>query len=506
MIDLDEDRELLAAPHRLELLPDRSPHWPAWEIQYTDIQSRAVPVAGPADIRVVERGSVRVSVEVRRSFGHSVVRQVYRLSAGSEANRLEVLCEIGWAETATLLKAAFPLSTGCTEATYDLGLGVIRRGINTKEAYEVPAQQWADVTTRDGTYGVAILSDAKIGWDKPNDHLLRLSLARSPGVGKRFSHQATQDHGLHRFGYAVVGHRGDWAEGDVPRAAARFNQPLRAVAVPRHDGDMGRWWSMADVGGRRDVSIAALKRAEDGDGVVLRIQEQLGRRTEVVPRVEGHVGPMTHLDGRERQTGARSAPVPLPLAPFELATLGFSGPEKPCGAVGIPLDLPLDTRALSFHTSAMKVDFDGEGRSFAGEQVPEEVVWLGVRFRLERRVHANHALTCRGQVITLPNRTGSLHLLAASTNGPATAIVRVGSEAFPVQVGHWTDDTPRCAPAGDIAAYITHRHDADGEDDPYVFCYLHAIDLPVGPGVSEVTFPRLSSVKIFAVTTLESSG
>ena len=101
---------------------------------------------------------------------------------------------------------------------------------------------------------------------------------------------------------------------------------------------------------------------------------------------------MTHLDGRERPTGARSAPVPLPLAPFELATLGFSGPEKPCGAVGIPLDLPLDTRALSFHTSAMKVDFDGEGRSFAGEQVPEEVVWLGVRFRLERRVHANHAL------------------------------------------------------------------------------------------------------------------
>ena len=109
-------------------------------------------------------------------------------------------------------------------------------------------------------------------------------------------------------------------------------------------------------------------------------------------------------------------------------------------------------------------------------------------------------------MIALPNRTGSLHLLAASTDGLATAILRVGSDAISVRVGHWTDEEPRRAPAGDIAAYITHRHDADGEDEPYVFCYLHAIDVPVGAGVSEVTLPELSSVKIFAATTLESPG
>lgn len=67
---------------------------------------------------------------------------------------------------------------------YDLGLGTIKRGNNTEKAYEVCAQQWADMTAPDNSYGISILNNCKYGWDKPNDNTLRLTLFHSPKTKK----------------------------------------------------------------------------------------------------------------------------------------------------------------------------------------------------------------------------------------------------------------------------------------------------------------------------------
>jgi alpha-mannosidase len=48
-----------------------------------------------------------------------------------------------------------------------LGSAPSRRGNNTPDHYEVPAQWWADLTDTTGTFGAAVLSDSKYGWDKP---------------------------------------------------------------------------------------------------------------------------------------------------------------------------------------------------------------------------------------------------------------------------------------------------------------------------------------------------
>lgn len=78
------------------------------------------------------------------------------------------------------MKAEFPLNIANTEATYDLGLGSVKRGNNTETAYEVYAQYWADLTDRSGNYGVSVLNDSKYGWDKPDDNTLRLTLLHTP--------------------------------------------------------------------------------------------------------------------------------------------------------------------------------------------------------------------------------------------------------------------------------------------------------------------------------------
>jgi len=222
ILDKRAGRPLLSAPARLQLLEDRPDQWSEWEVSYRDVTAPPREfVAAPARIRVVERGPVRAAVEVSRHAGGSTFVQTIRLSAGGAGETVEIDTRIDWQTPRTLVKAAFPMAVSNRVATYDLGLGTIERGNDHEKLYEVPAQQWADLTASDGRYGVAVLNDCKYGWDKPDDGTLRLTLIHGP-------HEIEKDRGRHRVVYALAGHEGDWRAGHVPDLAARLNQPLAA--------------------------------------------------------------------------------------------------------------------------------------------------------------------------------------------------------------------------------------------------------------------------------------
>ncbi len=171
VFDRGSGRDLLASPIRWQLIRDRSSRWPAWEILYEDLlESDPECVSGPARIKILEEGPVRVALEVVRRGRRSTFRQVLRLAVGGAGDRFEVVNQVDWRTRGHLLKAKFPLAAGNPLAQYDLGLGVIDRGNNTREKYEVPAQQWTALQSTDGPAGVSILNDCKYGWDKPDDH------------------------------------------------------------------------------------------------------------------------------------------------------------------------------------------------------------------------------------------------------------------------------------------------------------------------------------------------
>lgn len=111
-------------------------------------------------IRVAEQGPVRASLCVERTHGESTFRQYITLTEGGQDDRIDIVNEVDWASTDALLKAEFPLSVSNPKATYDLGVGSVARGNNTDTAYEVYAQQWADLTAEDGSYGVSVLNAA----------------------------------------------------------------------------------------------------------------------------------------------------------------------------------------------------------------------------------------------------------------------------------------------------------------------------------------------------------
>ena len=163
---------------------------------------------------MAENGPVRASLKVKRTYGTSNFVQYITLTEGGQDDRIDIRNEIDWNERNTLLKAEFPMNVSNEIATYDLGIGYIGRGSNTDNKYEVVAQQWADITSADGSYGISVMNDSKYGWDKPDNHTLRLTLLNTPVVGKdpNMAHQEHLDMGHHTFSYSIYGHKSDIAE------------------------------------------------------------------------------------------------------------------------------------------------------------------------------------------------------------------------------------------------------------------------------------------------------
>lgn len=157
-------------------------------------------------LSLVENGNLRRTLCIEKHHDPSVFRQYIRLYEGSRAERIDFYNEIDWQSTNALLKAEFPLNIENEKATYDLGIGSVQRPNNTLTAYEVYAQQWADLTDRDGSYGVSVMNDSKYGWDKPNDHTLRLTLLHIPATRINYTYQNRQDFGFHCFTYSLLPH------------------------------------------------------------------------------------------------------------------------------------------------------------------------------------------------------------------------------------------------------------------------------------------------------------
>ncbi len=517
-------KELLASPIRLELLLDRSARWPAWEILYDDLQAQPCEVVdGPAEIEVIEEGAARVALRIRRRKKRSTFVQTVRLSAGDAGNRVEIHTAIDWQTRNRLLKSAFRLTTSNPEASYDLGLGQIRRPNSCPEKYEVPAQQWVDLTRPDGSLGVSILNDCKYGWDKPDDQTLRLSLLRSPRVLRKFRHQGRQDLGTHRCSLALYGHGSDWRPSMSCWQAARLNQRLLAFQTSRHPGPLGREISFMSSS-TDQILIRTLKQAESDSRAVIRVQELDGAATgRSALTSSSPIEAAELVDGQERPIGPAElsdGSLIMELEPFAVRAFA-SNLEKPTLLLsppcGQPVQIAYDCRASTPQGEASQLGFDGKGHSYPAELFPSRLTQAGVVFELGPvGSQQPNALVCRGQIVELPQHSwGRVHCLLASANGTRRAVLKAGHHQLEFELPHfsgllgrWNRNAEITEPEDSdggihghrVAWVATHRHGPNGEDQPYVFCYLFEISMQIEPGCTELRLPDDESIRVFGIS------
>ena len=528
--DKRAQRGLLAGPARLAFHHEQPSAWPAWNMDWKDRQQPAQAyVDGPARITVQEDGPVRVALRVEREAQGSAFRQTIRLARGGA--QVEVATLVDWKTSASSLKAHFPLAVANPLATYNQDLGTIQRGNNEPKKFEVPSHGWIDLTDADGGYGVSLLTGAKYGSDKPDDHTLRLTLLYTPGVGKSYREQRWQDWGRHAFTYSVAGHAGDWRQAGSPWLALRQDAPLQAFAVPGHPGPLGRSFSLLRVGDAQ-VAVQALKAAVDGDGIVVRLQELAGRPARAVAlAAAGPIRAARELVGLERPLGpvaAAGGTLALDFGPYQLRTLGLrvDPPAALPAPAGTPLALPFNVQTFSSDDHRTDGAMAGPFTGYPAEQLEDTVQAGGATFRLASRLlRQPDAVACQGQILPLPAGTRRVHLLLAASEA-VQARFRTGDRETRVAVPAWTGylgswdnrvfdgEVPEKTYSVDFPllrldpAFLTEarpawwasHHHAKGEDRIYEYCYMFVTVLEVPEGAAGLVLPEDPRVRVFAAT------
>lgn len=318
--DRKAEREVLAEGERgnvFQVHEDHPKAFDAWDVD-RDYFDSVVSLTQAESVEVLELGPLRAAVRFIRRFGDSRISQVMSLTAGSP--RLEFRTEVEWHESHRFLKVSFPVAVRSGRATYEIQHGHVERPTveNTswdEARFEVCAHRWADLG--EPGYGVALINDCKYGYDI-RGHVMRLSLLRAPGYP-----DPTADRGKHHLGYALFPHAGDLREAGVVEHAEWFNLPM-----------VVRRGAVAGEGGlleldRQGVSVEAVKWADDGDGVIVRLCEVHGSRGPLQLRLNVPHGPVWRTDLLERNSDpvdGAGAQVRLTLRPFELVTLRFASP------------------------------------------------------------------------------------------------------------------------------------------------------------------------------------
>ncbi len=337
-----------------------------------------------SEVRLVERGPLRVCFESRG--GHKEMTRVQRVYLTAGSRRVDFETEIDFNGKDRRIKAMFaPALSG-------------------KPVFETPfysqprepghwcAQNWADISN--GSRGLAVLNDGNPGMDADNDSL-GLVLMRSlsvlspaylrylainaldimkcsqeaaaitkkglgmgewalykhhgialrewssdggPDIGKGIT---LPDHlipfllwmkpsdawerGYHEFRYAVYPHAGDWREARLPMRGLEFNTPATAVAAQKRKGALGRAATLFSAGDDDAAILVALKKAEKDARLVARIYDSLGRGAGVRIAAQNAAvaaARKTNLteDDKGRALRIAAGAAPDRLSPWEIAT------------------------------------------------------------------------------------------------------------------------------------------------------------------------------------------
>ena len=530
------DKELLAEPIRLGLLDDTETEWPAWELKFDDYWNKDAKeyVADKASkFEIVENGPARVALKITRNYGASSYEQIISLDAGGEA--VEVQNVVDWLEKSTMLKATFQFTAANESATYDLGLGAIERGNNTQWQAESPAQKWADLTAEDGSYGVSVFSDSKNGWDKPHDDTLRLTLIHTPtGDYRSDSYQSYMDQGENRFGYAIYGHAGTYAEADTQQQAQLFTEPMVAFQTVKHEGGLGSNYSFASIS-NDDVIVRAVKGGEVGEGlenqgdeIIVRFNEgankqqsgvefSIGNGIESVREVYGSEESMPEEVSAEN--GAyelKDGKLVFDIKPYSIRSFaiklkdsGIEVAKDESASVVLPYNRDIFSSNANKSDSTMNAKRD----AFPSELVPSIITAAGVDFTMgDMTDGAANAVVAQGQTIEIPEGYNKLHLLAFSIGGDHEATFQVGDSAQTINIADYSENiaeweifpinTEAYIKQDDVAYVATHRH-SNGGDQIAANTYMFQYELDIPEGATSVVLPEDRDLYIAAATAVK---
>ena len=308
-----------ACGDELQLFKDTPKDYDAWNIDPGTLDQPPTKLDSADSVEVVEQGPLRAIIRVVKHTDKSKFVQDIILYAGDD--QVEVKNDIDWHEDHQLLKAAFPVAASSAKATYEIPYGSIQRSTARNNSweqaqFEVPALRWADLG--DEGHGFSLINESKYGYDA-RDNVLRLSLLRAPTWP-----DPVADRGRQQFSFSLYPHAGDWKQAMTVRHGFDFNYKLQGMQVEAHDGALPSSHSFVSAE-PSNVVLTAVKKAEDGDGLVFHLYEWAGKSGEIKLTVPPGAQGATETNLMEQPQGeplkVEGGTVSLPVKPYEIVAV-----------------------------------------------------------------------------------------------------------------------------------------------------------------------------------------
>ena len=319
LYDKEAKREVLEAGtvgNEIVVYEDIPKDYDAWNVEsYYSRKHWKMSVKKPCTM--TEAGEICAVLHTELSYESSVIEQDIVFFA--HTRRIDFKTKIDWKEEQQLVKAEFHLDVMTRTAACEIPYGVMERPTHRNTSwqraqFEMCAHRFVDLS--EPGFGVALLNDGRYG-HSIEDGTVGLTLLTS-GIFPF----PDADKGLHELTYALMPHMGDWREANVVHEAGMLNEkPILSPYKPSLLTEEA--YTMCEVSSP-NVIVTSVKRAEDESGLIVRMYESSGIRTNVEWNVAGlcpkSIYECDMMEQKEKAVVLDGKIAKFEIRPFEIKT------------------------------------------------------------------------------------------------------------------------------------------------------------------------------------------
>jgi alpha-mannosidase len=260
-----------------------------------------------------------VSVTIQSLVGWKRSRAMQHFTVYADSQYIDVFLRVHWQERRQMLKWVLPFRLQDAEAVCEVPFAAIKR---STDGVEHVGGRWVRLEENNrNKFAIGVANDGQYGFAVKQNGNLGLSLLRG-AINCRFGdiyawqekkpvstdeYHTYMDQGQHDFRFRVLwGKAPALAKALIP-AAMELNLPLEPMFIynqPTAIQDNPNLTESLITVTPSTVTLVALKKAEDSDGLILRLNETLGRKTKTSIRMTGMKNPFE-----------------IELHPFEIKTI-----------------------------------------------------------------------------------------------------------------------------------------------------------------------------------------
>lgn len=255
-------KELLSADTKTVFMDET--HCDTWAHNIKEFKN----VAGEfkkGSVKLIENGPVRATVRSEMQLFDTTIVRDYTIEA--ESGVVYVKAKIDFHEKHKMLKFSIPANVADAKAYCKIPYGFIERPVDGSEQ---PCGSWFAMT--DGNNGITVANDSKYSFDA-DKNVLSLTVMRGAiyldHYGERDEFCEYMDQGIHRFEYTISPFK---SFADSEKKAQEINNKLQTIVETFHHGSLKTEFTGIDVSAD-NIIVTAIKKYEDGDGVVVRMYE-----------------------------------------------------------------------------------------------------------------------------------------------------------------------------------------------------------------------------------------